>query len=439
MQSKLFAAAAVATGAAALKLEAPTNTLAQSIAQECHGTYAYQCIEEKVEKTLSTMSGRVQEQKESCIVTADDLREDIVEGVQAMRADLEKNLLWDMREALTEALNARLDQAQEAIEAAAATANAHMRAEADARIHDTSDISALRIRAQNDIKKLYYRDGNGEEQAETLKAQIRERMDEFAESYEGAAFEDFADAEIGAAEAIIASECDAMDSMINDSLAQWNEAAANATNALDAEIQASLDNMDAVIADKTAAINAVIDELTEDYIVIFWNTIEEIYQEVSFYERQGLIWKALYGKDAFITEVSGIRDWLLSGLAEIRGQLAGELGDERSGFAANVNENRDGFFSDTQDMRAELAATKAEARASMEATETELLDLLNGKGKNDEDGNLRSFVYDLASIGYSPKGFGHHHADGYQPYARWVANSIQEQIDVFGDDAAALW
>ena len=123
MNSKLFAAAAVATGAAALKLEAPTNTLAQSIAQECHGTYAYQCIEEKVEKTLDTMSGRVQEQKESCIVKADDLREDIVEGVQALRADLEKNLLWDERERSTELLNARLDQAQEAIEAATAAAN----------------------------------------------------------------------------------------------------------------------------------------------------------------------------------------------------------------------------------------------------------------------------------------------------------------------------
>ena len=118
--------------------------------------------------------------------------------------------------------------------------------------------------------------------------------------------------------------------------------------------------MDQVIADKTSAINAVIDELIEDYIVIFWNTIEEIYKEISFYERQGLIWKALYGKDAFIAEVSGIRDWLLQGLADIRAQLVAELGAERSGFAANVNENRDGFFADTEAMRAELAASKAE-------------------------------------------------------------------------------
>ena len=396
MQNKLFTAAAVATGAAALKLEAPTNTLAQRNAQACHGTYAYQCIEEKVENTLDEMSGRVQEQKESCIVTADDLREDIVEGVQAMRAALEKNLLWDEREKLTMELNARLDQAIAAIEEAASTANANMRAEANARLNDNSDISLLRIRAQNDIKKLYYRDGNGEEQAEALKAQIRERMEEFAAAYDGTTFEDFADSEIGAAEAVISSECDAMDMLINDSLNSWNAKATMATADLDQEIADRLAQMDQVIADKRSAINAVIDELIDDYIVIFWNTIEEIYQEISFYERQGLIWKALYGKEAFIREVSDIRDMLLSGLDEIRAQLLAELSAERSGFAANVNENRDGFFADTEEMRAELDSSKADARKSMENTESELLDDLNRAGKNDESGNLKDFVYDLA-------------------------------------------
>ena len=193
MQSKFFAAAAIASGAAALKLDAPTNTLAQSVAQECHGTYAYQCIEEKVVKSLDTMSGRVQAQKEACLVKADDLREDIVDSVHNLRWSMEKDLR-DLRENMTAVLNARLDQAQEAIEGAAATANENMHNEADARIHGTSDISALRIKAEGDIKKLYYRDTNGEENAEDLKAAIRDRMDEFAAAYDGAAFEDFADA-----------------------------------------------------------------------------------------------------------------------------------------------------------------------------------------------------------------------------------------------------
>ena len=79
MQSKFFAAAAIASGAAALKLEAPTNTLAQSVAEECHGTYAYQCIEQKVDHALGEMVKDVDNRKQECILTAEDMREDIVE------------------------------------------------------------------------------------------------------------------------------------------------------------------------------------------------------------------------------------------------------------------------------------------------------------------------------------------------------------------------
>ena len=179
MQKSLLAAT-IAIGASALKLEAaPTNTLAQSGkgANECHGTYAYQCIEEKVEESLSTMSGRIQAQKESCLKIADAQKDASIEAVQKLRYELEKNLLWDMRENQTEALNNRLDEAMATIENAASTANYNMTFEAHGRINDTSDISGIRIRAQNDIKKLYYRDGNGDEGAEGLKAEIRAVMD----------------------------------------------------------------------------------------------------------------------------------------------------------------------------------------------------------------------------------------------------------------------
>jgi hypothetical protein len=439
MQKSLFAAA-IATGASALKLEANTNTLAQSAGNnECHGTYAYQCIEEKVEASQAAMSGRIEAQKQECLSVAEAQKDGAIERVQRLRYELEKNLLWDMRENQTEALNNRLDEALAAIENAAATAEANMRAEADGRINDTSDISGIRIRAQNDIKKLYYRDGNGDEGAEGLKAQIREVMDQFAADSQGASFADFAGAERDAADATITAECDAMDAAIKDALSAWNDAAGRAEADFGQEIADRIADLDATIARHTADMNADIDELQEDYIVIFWNTIEEIYSAVSYYERQGLIWKALYGKDAFMAEVNGIRDWMRKGLAQTRKELVDSLGAERAGFAANTAENRDGFFADTQVMRAELLKAKTEARASMDATRDDLLALLDSKHKNDENGSLESFVYDLASIGYSPKGFGSGHAAGYQPYGKQVAYAIQEQIDVFGDDAAAAF
>jgi hypothetical protein len=443
MQSKLFAVAAVASGAAALKLDAPTNTLAQSIEQECHGTYAYQCIQEKVDKSLGSMVKEVADQRDHCLDFADDLRQTMLESTQALRYQLEKHILWDLREGLTEALAARLDLAQDNIWAATDKANYNMRVEADARIANTSDISLVRIRAQDDIKNMYYQDDNGDKDSEALKAQIRERMEEFGEAYLGThpngKFASFADAEIAAAEEVIQSEYNAFRTMTNDSRAEWNAAAAQAIADLDAHIAAQIAEMDSVIAFKTNAIQEVVDTLYEDFIVIFWNTIEEIYKEVSYYERQGLIWKALYQKDAFMAEIHGLQNDLLTGLAAIRAQLVAELAAERLGFVNNVNDNRTGFFNDTEDMINESLQTKADARQSMADTEAELQALLDSKDKDNEDGNLKEFVYDLASIGYSPKGFGSGHANGYQPYGRWVANAIQEQIDVYGDAAAALF
>jgi hypothetical protein len=55
--------------------------------------------------------------------------------------------------------------------------------------------------------------------------------------------------------------------------------------------------MDEVFAGKRAAMNEEVEHLTEDFLLEFWHTIEEVYNEVSYYERSGLIWKALYQKD----------------------------------------------------------------------------------------------------------------------------------------------
>lgn len=91
MQKQIIAAT-IATSAAALQLQSPAPTmLAQAPAYaECHGTYAYQCIEEKVETALGEMVKDVDNRKKECILTADEMREDIVEEAQNTRFALER-------------------------------------------------------------------------------------------------------------------------------------------------------------------------------------------------------------------------------------------------------------------------------------------------------------------------------------------------------------
>ena len=64
--------------------------------------------------------------------------------------------------------------------------------------------------------------------------------------------------------------------------------------------------------------NARLADLTENFLRIFWETTEEIFQTVHYNERQGLMWKALYQKDAFVAGVAAIRDEMLAALAQNR-------------------------------------------------------------------------------------------------------------------------
>ena len=138
MQNKLITAATIFTSATAMRLQAPTTNLAQAeshprAATECHGTYAYQCIEEKVTNTLGAMTDEVANHKSDCMVKADDLRADIVSGAQMLRADLERGLR-NLRESLSDALKAQLLAGQDSIRTATDSAIDNMTAEAEARV-----------------------------------------------------------------------------------------------------------------------------------------------------------------------------------------------------------------------------------------------------------------------------------------------------------------
>ena len=193
-----------------------------------------------------------------------------------------------MRRMSTEDLNDALDASIAAIENATSTANDNSRQEAADRLSGDSSIAIARKRAQDDIKKLYYRDGNGAENAEDLKAAIRAVLDEFEAALEDPAlagsFDDFATAEINAAKEKIAAECAAFDGEVQDALDSWNDAAKNALADFDAEIAQQTQNLNDLIAEHQATMADRVAELIEDYIVEFWNTIEDIYSNVSFVE-----------------------------------------------------------------------------------------------------------------------------------------------------------
>lgn len=99
MQSKIIAAA-VASTAAAIKLEAPTTMLAQAkpldaaagVDTDCHGTYMYQCMQKKVDDALGFLVNDVQDRADLSTLKARNTRVDMVHAIEDLRNMLEMGL-----------------------------------------------------------------------------------------------------------------------------------------------------------------------------------------------------------------------------------------------------------------------------------------------------------------------------------------------------------
>merc|ERR1719446_204447 len=173
--------------------------------------------------------------------------------------------------------------------------------------------------------------------------------------------------------------------------------------------------MDALNAEQIAAMDARIAMLVEEYLKILWETVADIYSSVSYNERQGLIWKALYQKDAFV-----------AGLNAIREDLVRQLGANKADLVAQMNAERVA-------MRAQVASDKADLIAAGSQALSDLQDEIDrlspqSPSHEQEIANLTDFIYDLAVIRFNPNDSGNGHADGVQPYGEWVARRIADNI-----------
>ena len=113
MQTKMLAAAAVFSGASALNLEATTTLLAQDkstkislaggVSTECHSTYGYECLQEKIDNTLGAISRGIQDSADADLRAAQDLKADMLRDLKDQRYDAERDLT-EMRVNLTRAI-----------------------------------------------------------------------------------------------------------------------------------------------------------------------------------------------------------------------------------------------------------------------------------------------------------------------------------------------
>ena len=392
---------------------------------ECHGTYAYQCMQTKVDNTLGALTDGVDADRNASVKAANDMRVDMIHGLQDLRASLE----WRMqqnRKAGEAAVRAQMNSSIQTIEDRLAYLINDLRLQ----VQGDSPIALERKRLEGLIKNIYYADEQiyKNQNREGKKAEIKALLDGFIAQN----FPVFGEKELVELTALVAQETEAMCDAVEAAQVSFNTAAADSVLQMQTRILENAAALEAADYARIAALNARIAELTVDFLKIFWETVEEIYRATSYNERQGLIWKALYQKDAFIAGVNAIRDEMVIQLSDNRAQMAAQAAAEMEGFQAFLAFNRSEMNAALAEMKATMRARGAKAIADLKAE----IDRLSPQSpdKNAEVGNLEQFIYDTAVIRFNPNVNGEAHADGVQPYAKWVGNQIADNIAIYGTD-----
>ena len=144
------------------------------------------------------------------------------------------------------------------------------------------------------------------------------------------------------------------------------------------------------------------------------------------------MWKALYQKDAFITQIEALKAELIGNLATTRTTLTDELNAERDGMAAYLSDQRQTLVDDGWEILDDLNTTIEQSRSDLDAADTSLNAYLDGEQANNQVTRLEEFVFNLASLQPNPNAYGGSHSSGVQPYGKWVANRITSNIGSFG-------
>ena len=261
----------------------------------------------------------------------------MIEQIQDMRATTMQNL-GDMRADQTDALNNQLSDAMDKIQKTTEDIIAGLEQQVADSQSGNSPLALKRKQVEGEMKKIYYKDSQNNSNArEDVKAEIRTEVEKFAE-YAKTMVPNFGEAGLIELNQVIDEEVEALANAITEALKAWNDAAEAMSKNMSDAIDQRVKKMEYLNVEKKQDMEARITKLTEDYIAVFWDTVDEIYKNVNYNERQGLIWKALYQKDAFIATVQLIRDELVAKLGDNLVATVDALNAERNGMATWIGE-----------------------------------------------------------------------------------------------------
>jgi hypothetical protein len=447
MQSKIIAAA-VATSAAALKLQdipaefsggkhvdgdeyhTPEGGSCEPNAEGKVDVYA--CLEFKTEEALNKVFNDVTGGDE-CTDGVDEAKDDIIKGLEELKETLVDGLM-DTVMMLTDGIADKIEASDNKING-----------EVDDGIQEICDlvegcedeILAKRDEIEQWVKDLVYKCNHiNLESADycdpyEVKEKIQYKLDYFDRFLQEKldAIQARADEIIQEVEDTIAEEKQCLADLVPEILTQYNDEADAATTDLNNAIDEAIEKLDGIIDDAMACVDGGnggnggdVPDISDNFLTLFWEALESLNDSVDPYERRALIHKALIKKDEFIDRMNDASGSMMGDLADCRDDMMDKFAECRDKLAGDITDKRDMLMEDTQGSLDEIAD---EAHDRLVTTIEEKLG--DGGDFGDHARFLEEWVHKIANHLVKHKPFQ------FKPHAALVTNTLQGQVDTYGD------
>jgi hypothetical protein len=447
MQSKIIAAA-VATSAAALKLQdipAEFNGGKHVDGDEYHTPEGgscepnaegkvdvYACLEFKTEEALNKVFNDITG-GEDCMDGPNGGRDDIIKGLEELKETLVDGLM--------DTVNMLIDGIADKIE----QSDIKINGEVDDGIKVICDlvdgcedeIIAKRNEIEQWVKDLVYKCNHiNLESADycdpyEVKEKIQYKLDYFDRFLEEklAAIQAIADEIIAGVEETIAEEKQCLADIIPEVLNQYNDEASAATDDLNQAIDDAIERMEGMIGDAMECSNGGDGngstdpaDISDNFLTLFWEALESLYDSVDPYERRALIHKALIRKDEFLDRLADQGTGMVQEMNDMRDGMMGDFADCRDKLAGDITDKRNELIDGTTGSLDEIA----------DEAHDRLVDTIEEKlGDDGPFGDharfLEEWVHKIANHLLKHKPFQ------FKPHAALVTNTLQAQIDTYGD------
>jgi ElaB/YqjD/DUF883 family membrane-anchored ribosome-binding protein len=112
-------------------------------------------------------------------------------------------------------------------------------------------------------------------------------------------------------ETTLMDEMNGMQDAVDNALNMMGDDADQAMNDINDAVDGAIENINSSIENKLMDFQGMLDDIADNFIERFWQSLETIYETIDPYARRHIVHKALIKKDEFLVELDALKQMLM--------------------------------------------------------------------------------------------------------------------------------